>query len=135
MQDSMRNVFILCALGLGLASCGEPTLGDENFAGPVEDRAALIAANLQPAVPANLGDYTVTGVQAQGREVILKIETDLGYVSGISPFELTKHMRAPMCNDGYRGFIEAGGVVRVDFSDPKTGSTLPPGRVASCHGV
>lgn len=43
--------------------------------------------------------------------------------------------RPTLCNEGFRGFIEKGGVMRFDVCDPKTGKRLRPGRVASCHGV
>lgn len=108
---------------------------DASFDGSIEDRPKFVAANTQWALPEKRGDITITAIRAEGRELVFDAEMSLTGVGSITAEALTKQLRPTLCNEGFRGFIEKGGVMRFDVRDPKTGKRLRPSRVASCHGV
>ena len=108
---------------------------DASFDGSIEDRPKFVAANTQWALPEKRGDITVTAIRAEGRELVFDAEMSLTGVGSITAEALTKPLCPTLCNEGFRGFIEKGGVMRFDVRDPKTGKRLRPGRVASCQGV
>lgn len=133
----MKTRLLIPAAALVLSACGSvPDLGDVNFDGTVEDRAKLIAAVVDPMLPMAQGEFEVVEIRAEQKQLRLIMNGDLnGVSSDVSPFALTKILRPIICEEGYRGFIEAGGVVNFDIRDPNTGKTLPQGRVANCSGV
>lgn len=117
-----------------LLGCGPSPFPASDFDGSVDDRAKFIANGLQYVLPQEQDGMTIASARAEGRELILEVNTSLSGYGEISPYELTKALRPVVCDEGYRGFIEKGGVVRFDYRDPQTGKTAGPGRVASCHG-
>ena len=95
---------VIALTALGLSACGQMGGGHgASFDGSIEDRAKFVAANTQRALPEKRGDITITAEA------------------------LTKQLRPTLCNEGFRGFIEKGGVMRFDVRDPKTGKRLRPG--------
>lgn len=120
---------------LALTGCGPSPFPDANFDGSIEDRSRFIANGMQYVLPQEENGMTIVAARAEGRELVLEVETSLSSYATITDTALTKSLRPVLCGEGYRGFIEAGGVVRFDFRDPQTGKTAGPGRVASCHGV
>lgn len=133
----MKTLVLLPALALGLTGCGGvPNLADVEMDGSVEDRAKFIAAFMEPMMPMEENGYKFVEIHPEGKELRLVVHTDMrGMSTDISPFAITKILRPSVCEEGYRGFIEAGGVINFDFRDPNTGKSLPPGKIASCHGV
>lgn len=120
---------------LALTGCGPSPFPDASVDGSIEDRASFIANGMKYVLPQEENGMTIVAARAEGRELVLEVETSLSGYATITDTALTKSLRPVLCSEGYRGFIEAGGVVRFDFRDPQTGKTAGPGRVASCHGV
>jgi hypothetical protein len=118
-----------------LAGCGPSPFPDTSFDGSIEDRSRFIANAMQVMLPIEDDGMTIVAIRPNGRELILEVETSLAGYATITPTALTNSLRPGVCSEGYRGFIEKGGVIRFDFRDPNTGQTAGPGRVASCHGL
>lgn len=131
----MNRIALPLLAGLALACCGPSPFPDASFDGSIEDRSRFIAKGLQYMLPQTDDGMTIVAARAEGRELVLEVELSLSGYATITDSALTKSLRPGLCSEGYRGFIEAGGVVRFDFRDPQTGKTAGPGRVASCHGV
>ncbi len=131
----MAKIALPLLAGLALAGCGPSPFPDASFDGSIEDRSRFIANGLQYILPQEDDGMTIVAARAEGRELVLEVELSLSGYATITDSALTKSLRPGLCSEGYRGFIEAGGVVRFDFRDPQTGKTAGPGRVASCHGV
>lgn len=131
----MHRIVLSLLGGLALTGCGPSPFPDAKFDGSIEDRSRFIANGLQYVLPQKQDEMTIVAARAEGRELVLEVEIALSGYATITDTALTKVLRPVLCEDGYRGFIEAGGVVRLDFRDPQTGKTAGPGRVASCHGV
>ena len=131
----MNRITLPLLAGLALAGCGPSPFPDASFDGSIEDRSRFIANGLQYILPQEDDGMTIVAARAEGRELVLEVELSLSGYATITDSALTKSLRPALCSEGYRGFIEAGGVVRFDFRDPQTGKTAGPGRVASCHGV
>ncbi|MDP4604577.1 MAG: hypothetical protein NWS68_00295 [Erythrobacter sp.] len=131
----MNRIALPLLAGLALAGCGPSPFPDASFDGSIEDRSRFIANALQYMLPQTDDGMTIVVARAEGRELVLEVELSLSGYATITDSALTKSLRPGLCSEGYRGFIEAGGVVRFDFRDPQTGKTAGPGRVASCHGV
>lgn len=129
----IRRIPPLLAVSV-LLGCGPSPFPDNNFDGSIEDRATFIANAMQYVLPTTQGEVSIVSIKAEGRELILEAHTSLSGYGEISPVALTKQLRPVVCSEGYRGFIEEGGVIRFDFRDPKTGKTAGPGRVANCQG-
>ena len=119
---------VIALTALGLSACGQMGGGDDaSFDGSIEDRAKFVAANTQRALPEKRGDITITAIRAEGHELVFDAEMSLTGVGSITAEALTKQLRPRLCNEGLRGFIEKGGVMRLDVRDPKTGKRLRPG--------
>lgn len=118
-----------------LLGCGPSPFPDNSFDGSIEDRAQFIAKGLQYVLPQERDGLTMVRARGDGRELVLDVEVALSGYGTITDAALTKALRPVVCSEGYRGFIEKGGVVRFDYRDPDTGKTVGPGRVASCHGI
>ena len=120
----MRHL-VIALTALGLSACGQMGGGhDASFDGSIEDRPKFAAANTQWALPEKRGD--ITAIRAEGRELVFDAEMSLTGVGSITAEALTKQLRPTLCNEGFRGFIEKGGVMRFDVRDPKTGERVGP---------
>ncbi|MEW4449845.1 hypothetical protein [Qipengyuania sp. JC766] len=134
----MRMLARLAVIPLCLvaSACGQSDrMEGPQFDGSIEDRARFVAQGVQWWLPMEEDGFSIHTVRADGRELVLEADTSLDRVGEVSPFELTKILRPVVCKEGYRGFIEAGGVIRFDIRDPDSGQELPPARVGSCLGV
>lgn len=121
-------------LSLVAASCSRSPFPGNDFDGSIEDRAQFIANGMAYVLPVEEDGFKIVSVTPNGRELILETHTRLGPQDEMDAFALTKVLRPIVCSEGYRGFIDKGGVIRFDFKDPNTGRQLPPGRVANCYG-
>lgn len=111
---------VIALTALGLSACGQMGGGYEaSFDGSIEDRAKFVAANTQWALPEKRDDITITAIRAEGPELVFDAEMSLTGVGSITAEALTKQLRPTLCNEGLRGFIEKGGVMRFDVRDPK----------------
>lgn len=129
----MYRIALALFASCNLAGCGSPFPGND-FDGSIEDRALFIANGMSYLMPMEEDRMTIVSVSAEGKEIILEVHTSLSGFGEVSPFALTRELRPVICSEGYRGFIDKGGVVRFDFKDPHTGKSLAPGRVANCSG-
>jgi hypothetical protein len=130
----LRHV-LPCLFLAALAACGPSPFPDASFDGSIKDRSRFIAKAMQVMLPIEEDGMTIVAIRPNGRELILEVHTSLAGYGTITPTTLTNSLRPGVCSEGYRGFIEKGGVIRFDFKDPNTGKTAGPGRVASCHGL
>ena len=120
----MRTIPLLAAALL--PACGQVDQPD----GTVEGRVKFVA---QTANAAGLRD--VTAITAEGRTLVMKMNSGANVPGRVSDAEMLKAVRGIACaNDGYRSLIDEGAAIRFELTTAD-GKPLPTATVSYCPPV
>jgi hypothetical protein len=130
---TMRRIMLFSCLALAAGGCGQTT-DDTTFDGSIEDRVKFIAVVSNNMLPMDMGDgFTLVSINPDGRVLELQIDTTVEGSVDVSSAALTRIFRPEVCgNDGYRGIIDKGGVIRFKVTRNSTHESLPPFSIAHC---